>query len=421
MTSPHDALYAAICAHPDEDTPRLAFADLLDEDGDAGRAAFVRKQVELARVPEYDPVWVKCRQLDFNAISGWGMMHTLPRLPDGFSLDAVEFRRGFPWKVGVRSVGAAAGGGGAVFAAAPVQALEIDDRGRPDLAVLAAWPHLTRVRRLDFCVYRVGETAVAHLIDSAFAGGLRELAFETNGITSEALEALTRSRLFRQLEVFELRNGMLPPALLVDALAAAGRRGSLRAVSLAHNGITRHDAPHLFALPLLRDLERLDLEDNPLDVGGVEALAESRVVQGVRVLNLAKTRPGVPGLQGLLSAGGMSGVRSLNLANNRLGPAAAKLIAESPAVRGLRVLNLSGNPIQKGGVAALAGSKHLAGLLELDASDAGVTDTGAMALAESPYLGGLIRLNLRGVAAARPLGRAARAALEARFGGRVTL
>lgn len=49
MTSSHDALYRAICAHPDEDTPRLAFADLIEEDGDGRRAAFIRAQVALAR------------------------------------------------------------------------------------------------------------------------------------------------------------------------------------------------------------------------------------------------------------------------------------------------------------------------------------------------------------------------------------
>ena len=62
--TPHDALYSAICAQPDEDTPRLAFADLVDEDGDSARAAFIRTQVELARAPEYDPIWAKCRQFD---------------------------------------------------------------------------------------------------------------------------------------------------------------------------------------------------------------------------------------------------------------------------------------------------------------------------------------------------------------------
>jgi uncharacterized protein (TIGR02996 family) len=40
-----DGLLAAICAHPDEDTPRLVYADWLDEYGDAvdrARAEFIR-------------------------------------------------------------------------------------------------------------------------------------------------------------------------------------------------------------------------------------------------------------------------------------------------------------------------------------------------------------------------------------------
>jgi uncharacterized protein (TIGR02996 family) len=46
-----DALYAAILAEPGEDTPRLAYADALDErggPGDAARAEFIRLQIELA-------------------------------------------------------------------------------------------------------------------------------------------------------------------------------------------------------------------------------------------------------------------------------------------------------------------------------------------------------------------------------------
>jgi uncharacterized protein (TIGR02996 family) len=41
-----DALLRAILANPDEDTPRLAFADLLDEEGERKRAAFIRSQIE---------------------------------------------------------------------------------------------------------------------------------------------------------------------------------------------------------------------------------------------------------------------------------------------------------------------------------------------------------------------------------------
>lgn len=47
-----DALYRAVCEHPDEDTPRLVFADWLEESGDPRRADFIRTQVKLTRVPE---------------------------------------------------------------------------------------------------------------------------------------------------------------------------------------------------------------------------------------------------------------------------------------------------------------------------------------------------------------------------------
>lgn len=45
------ALVAAICAEPGEDTPRLAYADWLEENGEGDRAEFVRVQVEKAKIP----------------------------------------------------------------------------------------------------------------------------------------------------------------------------------------------------------------------------------------------------------------------------------------------------------------------------------------------------------------------------------
>lgn len=44
----HAALLAAICTHPAEDTPRLMFADFLEEHGEPEHAEFVRVQVEAA-------------------------------------------------------------------------------------------------------------------------------------------------------------------------------------------------------------------------------------------------------------------------------------------------------------------------------------------------------------------------------------
>src|SRR5262245_13326957 len=134
MTTPRDALYRAICAQPDEDTPRLAYADLVEEDGDVARAAFIRAQVALARVSEYDPLHISTRHFDPDAFTGHGLADALPRdLPPGFTWRTFEFRRGFPWKVEMASQAAFDEGGERLFAVAPVQALHLMAGRSPDL------------------------------------------------------------------------------------------------------------------------------------------------------------------------------------------------------------------------------------------------------------------------------------------------
>jgi uncharacterized protein (TIGR02996 family) len=61
------ALLRAIAGHPDEDTPRLAYADWLQENGHTARASFIRGQIEYARLPDDSrqrrAVAFRCRQL----------------------------------------------------------------------------------------------------------------------------------------------------------------------------------------------------------------------------------------------------------------------------------------------------------------------------------------------------------------------
>lgn len=59
MTDDGSALLAAIIAHPAEDTPRLVYADWLDENGQHERAEFIRVQVELSRGPD----GIDCRRI----------------------------------------------------------------------------------------------------------------------------------------------------------------------------------------------------------------------------------------------------------------------------------------------------------------------------------------------------------------------
>ena len=60
-SSPAKGLLEFIVANIDDDTPRLAYADWLQENGQDARAEFVRVQVERARLPAWDAAQVRLR------------------------------------------------------------------------------------------------------------------------------------------------------------------------------------------------------------------------------------------------------------------------------------------------------------------------------------------------------------------------
>src|SRR5262249_1506358 len=69
-----DALFCAILDHPEEDTPRLIFADWLDEHGEADRAEFIRVQIELSRLA---PGQDEQSRLAFNEGDQWSLSNRL--------------------------------------------------------------------------------------------------------------------------------------------------------------------------------------------------------------------------------------------------------------------------------------------------------------------------------------------------------
>ena len=96
MLSDGQMLLKAICADPDNDLPRLVYADYLEENGQAERAAFIRLQCEFVR---------KClsgegfdEDIRRHLGSAWAVHEStwrkeLPRIP-GVTWDVV-FHRGF--------------------------------------------------------------------------------------------------------------------------------------------------------------------------------------------------------------------------------------------------------------------------------------------------------------------------------------
>lgn len=123
--SEREALLRAICDNPDDDTPRLVFADWLQEHGEEDRAEFIRLQVRFAAllrhaIPDNEELARRARELWFRHGQRWLM--ELPQIPGITWHDA--FFRGFPERA-VVTTDAVLIANAAVFDLAPVRHIEI--------------------------------------------------------------------------------------------------------------------------------------------------------------------------------------------------------------------------------------------------------------------------------------------------------
>ncbi len=98
MKNDKSGFWKAICADPDDDVPRLVFADYLDEQGHPERAELIRAQCDLEALPISDP-----RRIDLEMTSRWLLQEYQHQwneeLPQWIDRDTVRFRRGFPYRI----------------------------------------------------------------------------------------------------------------------------------------------------------------------------------------------------------------------------------------------------------------------------------------------------------------------------------
>src|SRR3954451_8316779 len=95
-----EAFLRAICENPDDDTPRLVFADWLQEHGDEARAEFIRLQIEIAGSPDGEKTQEKQRrekELLGTHEAAWTAPFKAfePKRLKGWGEDFCTFRRGF--------------------------------------------------------------------------------------------------------------------------------------------------------------------------------------------------------------------------------------------------------------------------------------------------------------------------------------
>jgi uncharacterized protein (TIGR02996 family) len=413
-----DALLRAILAHPDDDTPRLIYADALEDVGESDRAALIRAQVELARAPEYEPSAVQIRTSEayreqLAAAIQW--LFAEPELPGALKWAREPFRRGFPAAIQADNGAAFVAHAEELFGRFPVELLVLGEGlAMSDTAPLARCEWLSRITTLEITP-GITQTGATRLLNSRHLTRLTDLHVGSGLTTPGATHQMIHSKAFRGLTGFSCRDDSRQ-GTVVNLLTSLADPPHLRRLDLSGNRLTAHRLTPLTTSPLLAEVEELDLSHNNLGPEGVTALAGARLPR-LRALRLLRVRARDAGVRALVASGLMGELRSLHLEGNLLSPAAAGALVGAAAAENLRVLDLTDNPLGDDGAAALAGSPHLRNLILLDLAQNLIEDRGAYALAESPHLGGLVYLNLPNNVISPEAARR----LRKRFGERVYL
>lgn len=307
------ALLAAAIAHPDEDTPRLIYADWLQENGQLDRAEFIRAQIEATRSPPGDPGTkalrarvVKLAKKYRNRWCGRVNHHT----------GAVGgFVRGFPAAVQFSNLKQFCSHAEELFARHPIRVLYAHEFGEEAEDEVVSSPHFARLTGLGHS-RSWGGSRVALMLENPHLANLRFLDLNNGDFFNgpEAAHGIAAAKHLTNLLVLDLSgNGIEDEGL--EALAGAKHLSSLRALRLGEdagessNDITDEGMEALARSRWMSSLQQLILTENPIGDDGVKHLLKAKWVENLTELDLAFT--------GLKGNGLLAIARSRRLVNLR--------------------------------------------------------------------------------------------------------
>jgi uncharacterized protein (TIGR02996 family) len=405
--SDRDALIAAILANPDEDTPRLALADWLDEHGDPARAEFIRVQCELARQFEAEADLPDSFGKNLSHGGRWGMRwrphdteerltllrreeelltaHAdewrkgLPQYADNVHTNTfVQFRRGFVGAV-MAALGPFMKSPAALWKHHPVESLMLANCDGAARLKIPACRALAAVRHLRLTGGPTPE-AVAPLADCPHLSGVRWLDFNGCDVDEAVAQELARSPHLKPVALEVSCGGRRDTGLA--ALLNGPFASRLRRLQARH---TSTWGAHVVADASLAELRLLDLRAAFYGDAGVAALGQSKHLTQLVSLDLSNTAITNKALEALAGWPGLSGVRALNLGDNRQITARGLIpMLKSPHFRP-HYLGLGGTAVGDEGAKALAAWPGLADLIVLDLFTTELGEAGLAALADSPH------------------------------------
>lgn len=356
--SEHRAFLNAILERPDDDLPRLVYADYLDETNDPDRAEFIRVQIELATLDADDPrsAWLEQREQELQKDRvEW-------RLP----IRGIQrFHRGF-----VESMATTAewliGADQPVLQLAPIRELRVinADNFIPDFANV---PGLDRIESLDLRNNSFGtRDRLARFLELAPLRKMTRLLLLNNQIWSDEVEVLVGSERAAQLHSLDLSGNAIGNAG-VAVLARAENLSGLRTLVLRSDELEWRD--------------RILFE-------GVETLAASRTLNELRTLDLSSHLIGEDGIAALANATGLQKLERVGASFNRLGtgddPDFISFL-NAPVRESMQVWNLAGSTISGRAAEGFAVWDQLETLTELNLEQCEWAAGARELLAERPW------------------------------------
>jgi uncharacterized protein (TIGR02996 family) len=248
-----DGFLQAVLEDPDDDAPRLVYADWLEERGEP-RGEFIRTDCALARLAADDPrrPALEERRRQLLAEHGDAWLGPLRGLAYGWG-----FRRGFVEEVtaDARHFHQHAD----AFFTAPLRLVRLLHAGGV-IQSLAECRHLRRLRALHLTDNNLGNRGLSTLLASPSLGGLTTLRLGNNGLTDTGAVLLANASNLAGLEVLNLSRNAIGDAG-AEALAASPNLRRLTSLHLGSNLIRDAGAHALAAGPGLRRLTGLDLSN----------------------------------------------------------------------------------------------------------------------------------------------------------------
>lgn len=242
-----NALLSAIADTPDEDTPRLVYADWLDENGQPDRAEFIRVQCQFAQLPKGDPYRGELHERQSQLLA----THRRGWLPERWSFlpyPPEKWQRGFVSGVDKQG-GRVTREDGASLAAIPtIESLAFSATGLNDeeFRYLPVLPNLR-----EFALWGSEElTSVSFSLMSRWQT-LRHLQLLSSGLDDDCLEYIAALQGLVSLDVLD---GWETEVLSDAGLTHIAALTNLRDFHLSAPYVTGSGLEVLHGLPLLRKL-----------------------------------------------------------------------------------------------------------------------------------------------------------------------